>query len=97
MESAGGDKRICRSRPLSAQSSNNLHLIDRKLDFLVSELGRYQISITGVQETKWFGNDIWRACGYTMLHSGRPLPDESEQATRNEGVGILLDKQATDA
>lgn len=28
---------------------------------------------------------------------GRPLPGEEEKATRNEGVGILLDPKSTDA
>ena len=53
--------------------------------------------VGAVQETKWFGSDIWRADGYTLLHSGRPLPNDSENAVRKEDVGILLDERATDA
>jgi hypothetical protein len=63
----------------------------------VKELKRLGVSITGIQETKWFGKDIWTADGYTLLHSGRPLPNEDDPHSRNEGVGIILDKQATDA
>lgn len=72
--------------------------VDRKLDLLVEELKRYSISLAGIQETKWYGSDVWPAAdGYTLLHSGRPLPSTDERALRNEGVGILIDKAATEA
>ena len=100
VESAGGDRRICRSRPrLRAQSQTppNYHEVDRKLDFVVKELRRLRVSIAGIQETKWFGKNIWNADGYTLIHSGRPLPNEDEPQRRNEGVGILLDERTTQA
>ena len=72
--------------------------MDRKLDLLVGELQRYGISVARIQETKWFGKDVWRAVeGFTLLHSDRPLPVNGEVAVRNEGVGIILDPQATAA
>ena len=38
---------------------------------------------------------MWPATnGYTLLHSGQPLPGE-EEIKRNEGVGIMLNKFAT--
>ena len=102
VESAGGDRRVCRSRPqpsarVSDNTTNDPHLVDRKLDLLVKELKRYNISITAVQETKWFGSDIWKAEGHVLLHSGQPLPSISEAAVRREGVGILLDEKAAEA
>ena len=51
--------------------------------------------LPGIQETKWFGNNVWPAGGYTFLHSGLPQPGDQERASRNEGVGIALDKKAT--
>ena len=36
-------------------------VVDRKLDLLVGELKRYRESVTGIQETRWFGKDIWPA------------------------------------
>ena len=48
-----------------------------------------------IQETKWFGKDVWPVGRYTFLHSGRPLPGDQERASRNEGVGITLDEKAT--
>ena len=71
--------------------------MDRKLDLLVSELRRYGVSVAAIQETKWFGKDVWQADRHTFLHSGRPLPKDGEPAVRNEGVGILLDERATAA
>ena len=44
----------------------------------------------------WKGFDIWPAAdGYTFLHSGRPLPDSGYAATKNKGVGILLDEMTS--
>ena len=104
VESAGGDRRVSRSRPQStgpgaSQSSEAVrqHLVDRKLDIFVKELKCYGVSVAAVQETKWFGKDIRQADGYTFIHSGRPLPSEGESALRNEGVGIALDKRGTAA
>ena len=88
-----GDARICRSRPVVCQQ-----LVNRKLDILMMELKRYNIAVAGIQETKWFGADVWPAIeGYTFLHSGRPLPKNDRNGIRNEGVGIALDKKATEA
>ena len=61
-----GDARICRSRP----QQTNPTIVDRKLDLLMEELARYNVSVAGIQETKWFGRDVWTAGGYTFLHSG---------------------------
>ena len=88
-----GDLRVCRKR-----TGGRSERVDRKLDLLVHELQRYGVSIAGVQESKWFGVDVWTAAdGYTFLHSGRPLPGSADVATRNEGVGILLDARASEA
>ena len=69
--------------------------IDRKIDLLVGELRKYGVSVPGIQETKWFGKDVWPVGGCTFLHSGRPLPGDQKRASRNEGVGIVLDEKAT--
>lgn len=69
--------------------SISLHLVDRKLDLLVKELMRYGVSVAAIQETKWFGKDVWQADGHTFLHSGRPLPSDGEPAVRNEGLAFF--------
>ena len=53
------------------------------------------MAVAGIQETKWFGKDTWKADGYTLLHSGCTLPDEGDPQVRSEGMGILLDRHAT--
>ena len=82
---------VCQKRQVLSERSN---VVDRKLDMLVRELKRYRVSVAGIQESRWFGKDIWPAAdGYTFLHSGRPLPDSGYAATRNERVGILWMKR----
>ena len=62
----------------------------------MGELQRNGVSVAGVQETKWFGADVWPAIGgFAFLHSGKTLPVSTEKAVRKEGVGIMLDKKAT--
>ena len=96
-----GDARVCRRRGgRDGVTSNGVlgnQTVDRKLDLLVKELKCYRVSVAGIQESKWFGSDVWAADGYTFLHSGRPLPSEEERFMRNEGVGIALDETATAA
>ena len=47
--------------------------VDRKINFLVEELRRFEMSITGVSETKWFGQGVYDVDGFVMVHSGRPV------------------------
>ena len=71
--------------------------VDRKADLMIQELRKYHISITGISETKWFGEDVYNIDGYTMLHSGRPRPEQGERIERNEGVAIVLYPQMAEA
>ena len=90
-----GDERVCRKRVVGERDESDT--VDRKLDLVVRELKRYGVAVAGIQESRWFGSDVWDAGEYTFLHSGRPLPDAGASALRNEGVGIALDKVATEA
>lgn len=82
VENASSDRQICRSRtrplPQIPDASKGPHCVDRKLDILVKKLKRLCVAIAGIQETKWFGKDIWTTDGYTLLHSRSPLPDENK-------------------
>ena len=84
-----GDPRVCR------RSSTSHSGVDRKLDLLADELRVHGIDLAGIQETRWFGNDVWPAGACTFLHSGRPLPQDGQPARRNEGVGIFLNAAMT--
>ncbi len=52
-----GDVHACRKRPVGGRCEG----VDRKLDLLVKELQRYRVAIAGVQESRWFGEDVWPA------------------------------------
>ena len=88
-----GNRRICHARSTTHDGPG----VERKLDLLFNELKHYSISIAGIQETKWFGSDIWPIGEWTFLHSGHVLPVDSDAAVRRNGVGILLDGRATAA
>ena len=77
VENTGDDRRICRVIPnprVCHLPSNGPHCVDRKLDLLVNELKKLNVAVAGIQETKWFGQDVWNADGYTLLHSNQAAP-----------------------
>eukprot|EP00117_Sycon_ciliatum_P000369 scpid92620/ scgid6463/ Craniofacial development protein 2; p97 bucentaur protein len=67
-----GDARICRKRPQNL-NLNSSCTVDRKFDLLVDELKCFSVCVAAIQETKWFGSDVWTTGEFTMVHSGRPL------------------------
>ena len=63
-----GDECVCRKRSVKACSQrDDPGLVDRKLDLLVRELKRYRVSVAGIQESKWFGSDVWPASSYILV------------------------------
>ena len=64
--------------------------VHRKVNLLVEELNCFEISIVGISETKWFGQDVYEVNGFVLVHSGKPYPADGEPVWRNAGVGILL-------
>ena len=47
---------------------------DWKADLVVWELMRYELKVTALQETLWFGSAVYRAGESVVLASGRSLP-----------------------
>ncbi len=47
---------------------------ERKVDQVVGELSKYKVEVAAVQETKWFGNEVYEVRGSVVLASGRPVP-----------------------
>ena len=64
--------------------------VDRKASLMINQLKKFQVNNAGISETKWFGAVVYEVEGFTILHSGRPIP-ESTPMVRNEVVGIVLD------
>jgi len=48
------------------------------------------MNITGISESKWFGQGVYEIDGFVMIHSGRPLPTGEDPVLWNEGVGIVM-------
>ena len=65
-----GDEQICRKQPMDiAKHSNHSDKpgkIDRKVELLVGALRKNGVSDAGIQETKWFGKDVWPVGRYTF-------------------------------
>ena len=89
-----GDAHICRKCCRKHDAGNDSQSANHKLDLLMKELKRCGVSVAGIQESKWFGKDVWSAEGYTFLHSGCPLSIAGDRGLRNKGVWIALDAKA---
>ena len=63
---------------------------ERKIDQVISELDRYQVSVAALQETKWFGNEIYRIGSSVVLSAGRDVSEAGQVRQRGEGVAIVL-------
>ncbi len=71
--------------------------VEKKSVLLVWELKRYNVYAAGISETKWFSDHVYRVEGFTILTSGRRLPDQGDEVRRGEGVGLVLSPEATQA
>ena len=58
---------------------------ERKIDQVVSELDRYRVVVAGLQETKWFGSEVYNVGESVILSSGKDVPREGTNGQRGEG------------
>ncbi len=63
---------------------------ERKIDQVVGELGRYKVVVAALQETKWFGSEVYRVGDSIVLTAGREVPSGRGVRQRGEGVAIVL-------
>ena len=56
---------------------------DRKVHLIMQEMRRYNAKVIALQETKWFGSEVYRMAGSVVLTSGREKPLE-ERSLRKE-------------
>ena len=70
---------------------------ERKIDQVVNELGKYKVDVAALQETKWFGNEIYRVGKCVVLAAGRPVAGAGVVRQRGEGVAIVLSGAAVGA
>ena len=69
----------------------------RKVDLIVNEMKRYGVKVAALQETKWFGCEVYQVGGSIVLTSGREKPALNDSKQRGEGVAIMLSGPAVDA
>ena len=70
---------------------------ERKINQVVAELGRCKVDVAGLQETKWFGDGVYRVGESTVIAAGRPVPDAGMTRQRGEGVAMVLSGPAVEA
>ena len=63
---------------------------ERKIDQVIEELKNYNIYLAGLQETKWFGVEMYKVGDSVVLSSGRPVPTAGGNHHRGEGVALVL-------
>ena len=63
---------------------------ERKIDQIVEVLKKYNVYLAGLQETKWFGAEMYKVGDSVVLSSGRPVPTAGESHHRREGVPLVL-------
>ena len=82
----------------TAKRSGDVIVTDeRKIDQVVSESDRYDIVVGALQETKWFGTEVYIVGGSVVLTAGRDVPGGNEVRQRGEGVAIVLSGDAARA
>ena len=54
------------------------------------ELIRYGVSVGALQETKWFGDNVYEVNGSVVLTAGLPTPADGVTVQRGEGVASVL-------
>jgi len=59
-------------------------------DVIIHELARYNASVGALQETKWFGNEVYRVADGVVLTARRCTPTEGDVVQRGEGVALVL-------
>ena len=70
---------------------------ERKVDQIVCELERYGVVVGALQETRWFGSEVYKVNGSVLLTAGRMTPAPGETVQRGEGVALVLRGVALDA
>ena len=70
---------------------------ERKIDQVVYELKRYQVVVAALQETKWFGSDMYTVGDSVVLTSGRVVPEQEGSRQKGEGIAVVLSGSAVSA
>ena len=61
---------------------------DRRIDQVIDVLEDYCVTVAALQETKWFGSEIYTVGKSIVLTAGRPVPRDDGQL--GEGIALVL-------
>ena len=67
---------------IASQRADSHRGEDRKVHLIVNELKRYDVKVAALQETKWFGSEVYQVSGSVVLTAGRKTPGEGENVVR---------------
>ena len=82
----------------TARQRVDLEVVDEwKIDQVVAVLGRYKVVMAALQETKWFGEAIYRVAQSVVVAAGRRVPCAGVVRQRGDGVAIVLSGSALKA
>ena len=82
----------------TARQQSEWRIVDeRKIDQVVYELERYQVVVVALQETKWFGSDMYTVGDSVVLTSGRMVPEQEGSRQKGEGIAVVLSGSAVSA
>ena len=70
---------------------------DRWIDLVIREMKRYKVVAAALQETKWFGNEVYKVGESIVLTAGQPTPQAGQPRQRGEGAVIVLNGPAASA
>ena len=54
------------------------------------ELAKYDVLVGALQETEWFGNEVYEVDRSVVLTAGSATPTQGEQMQSGEGVALVL-------
>ena len=72
------------ARQRTANESDN-----KRIDLVIRELKRCQVVVAGLQETKWFGNAMYKVGESIVMTAGRPMPTLQQGRTTSDHLHIL--------
>ena len=50
----------------------------------------YNVSVGALQETKWFGDNVYEVYGSVVVTAGRPTPADGEPIQQGERIALVL-------
>ena len=63
---------------------------DRRINQVVSAIEKYEVVVGAMQDTKWFGSEVYMVGESVVLTAGRDVPGIGHVKPRGEDIAIVL-------